>query len=148
MKSAHRDRTRTNPHAHDAFRVLVAEDDDAMRTLLAEQLLRRGYDVVTCANGVQLLDKLSPFLLGREPIEVDLLISDVRMPGLTGLEVLAGLTHEPGCPPTIIITAFGDQETHEEAARCHAAGFFDKPFEIEALLDRVGEIAAARARDN
>lgn len=121
-------------------RVLLAEDDDEMRALLASEICREGFEVVECSNGVQLLDRLSSFLLPGPREHYDLVISDIRMPGLTGIEILAGLTGKPGIPPMIIITAFGDEETHAEAESCNAAAFFDKPFPIEDLIAKVREI--------
>jgi CheY-like chemotaxis protein len=120
-------------------RILLGEDDDQMRSLLAGELHREGYEVVECRNGVQLLDRLYSFLLPHGREDYHLIISDIRMPGLTGLEILAGLADKPGFPPTILITAFGDDETHAEAERYHVVAVFDKPFDIEDLLAKVRE---------
>jgi DNA-binding NtrC family response regulator len=56
------------------------------------------------------------------------------------------LADKPGFPPTILITAFGDDETHAEAERYRVAAFFDKPFDIEDLLVKVREIVPPRGR--
>lgn len=127
-------------------RILLGEDDDQMRTLLAAELHREGYEVVECRNGVQLLDKLYSFLLPQGREDYHLIISDIRMPGLTGLEILSGLADRPGFPPTILITAFGDDETHAEAERYHVVAFFDKPFDIEDLLATVRETVPPHGR--
>lgn len=115
-------------------RILLAEDDREMRGLLAQALAHEGYAVTECTNGIQLLDHLSG-LLERQPMEpYDVIISDIRMPGLTGLEILEGLKGDGGLPPTILITAFGDEATHAEAKLAGAVVTLDKPFEVEDLL--------------
>ena len=69
-----------------------------------------------------------------------MIISDIRMPGLTGIEILEGLHTLESFPPMILITAFSDEETHAKAHRLEAAAIFDKPFDIEDLLAKVREI--------
>ncbi len=120
--------------AESPARILLAEDDADMRDLLARALVHEGYAVTECSNGIQLLDHLSG-LLDRRPLEpFDVIISDIRMPGLTGLEILEGLQGDGGLPPTILITAFGDEATHAEAQLAGAVVTLDKPFEVEDLL--------------
>jgi DNA-binding response OmpR family regulator len=116
--------------------VLLAEDDPALRDLLAFCLYRQGYTVVSCGDGMSLLDRLLPSLEG-EGESIDLVVTDIRMPGLTGLEVLESLFDRCGHPPVICMTAFGDQETHALAGRLGAAAVIDKPFDIDILVDRV-----------
>ena len=124
-----------------ALRILLAEDDHEMRTLLAESLRGSSYDVVECPNGWDLLENLGNYVLpGSEHKKVDLVISDIRMPGVTGLEILAGMQHIEDCPPIILITAFGDRATHERAERCGVAAMFDKPFDVDDLLVKVRDI--------
>lgn len=120
--------------------ILLAEDDTDMRGLLARALTMEGYRVTECSNGIQLLDRLSGFL-DYSPVEhVDAVITDVRMPGLTGLEILQGLQGTQCLPPTIMITAFGDEATHAEADRAGAVVTLDKPFEVEELVTNVRRI--------
>ena len=115
-------------------RILLAEDDADMRGLLAQALAQEGCAVTECSNGVQLLDHLSG-LLNLRPLEpFDVIISDIRMPGLTGLEILEGLHGDGNLPPTILITAFGDEATHTAAQLAGAVVTLDKPFEVEDLL--------------
>ncbi len=115
--------------------VLLAEDDPDLRELLAFCLFRQGYAVVSCSDGLSLLERLHDSLDGRgDP--VDLVVTDIRMPGLTGLEVLESVWNRPGRPPVICMTAFGDPQTHAQAARLRAAAVIDKPFDIDRLLER------------
>ena len=126
------------------LRILLAEDDDEMRGLLAESLHGEGYDIVECPNGWSLLKSLRDYVIlpsGSPKKEVDLVISDIRMPGVTGLEILEGLHQVKDCPPIILITAFGDRATHERAEQCGVAAMFDKPFDMNELLGKVQDIA-------
>ncbi len=126
-----------------AMRILLAEDDYDMRTLLAESLRGAGYDVVECPNGWSLLENLGNYVLpGSQHKEVDLVISDIRMPGVTGLEILEGLQQLKDCPPVILITAFGDRVTHDQAEKYGVAAMFDKPFDMDQFLTKVRDIAS------
>ncbi|HEV8325337.1 MAG TPA: response regulator [Myxococcota bacterium] len=116
-------------------RVLVAEDDHEMRSLLVATLRRDGCVVEEAVDGADLLARLSAGF--------DLVISDVRMPGLTGLEVLARLRRAGGSTPFILITAFGDADLHAEARRVGTATVFDKPFDLDDLRT-VAQISLAR----
>lgn len=127
-------------------RILLAEDDEEMRGALAKTLRQDGYEVTECGDGFRLREYLgsmllSPEVLGREPETFDLIVSDIQMPGVTGLTVLEGVQLFEGFPPAILITAFGDEETHAKAQRLGAAAILDKPFEMKDLLVRVHEIA-------
>jgi len=125
-----------------ARHILLAEDDKEMRTLLALSLRKAGYEVTECIDGVGLLTEMASFLLpkGFEQKNVDLIISDIRMPGITGMEVLEGVPKNEGYPPIILITAFGDEKTHTLAEELGAAAMFDKPFDMDDLLAKVHEL--------
>ena len=135
--------TVTNP-----YHILLAEDDKEMRALLALSLRKAGYEVTECHDGVGLLTHLAPLLLpnGIGDNDVDLIISDIRMPGFTGMEVLEGAPKNEGFPPMILITAFGDEETHVLAKEFGAAAMFDKPFDMDDLLAKVHELLPLDAR--
>jgi DNA-binding response OmpR family regulator len=130
--------TRCAPH------ILLAEDDHEMRSLLALSLRRAGFRVTSCRDGSDLLSQLTPFILHQAPVGFDLIVSDIRMPLITGLEILEDLPQREGFPPIILITAFGDQHTHERARELGAAATLDKPFNIEDLLALVRESLAGR----
>ena len=125
-------------------RVLLAEDNDEMRRLLAHALSEDGYKVIQCRDGGEFLIRLQPFIIDKRSVDFDVIISDIRMPGLTGLEILEDLHECKGFPPMILITAFGDEETHAQAEKFGAAAMFDKPFEIDALLSKVHELLPPR----
>ena len=90
------------------------------------------------------MEYVTSFLALDKPIDIDLVISDIRMPWVTGMEVLRGMRQCLGYPPVILITAFGDDQTHAEARQLGAAAVFDKPFDIEELLEKVRELVASR----
>lgn len=121
------------------LRVLLAEDDDELRKLLTWSLHRAGLTVTECADGMDLLNHLEGYLFLEEASGFDLIVSDIRMPGITGIEILEGLHAHENCPPVILITAFGDEETHAQAHLLGAAAIFDKPFDIVDLLAKVRE---------
>ncbi|MBW2369142.1 MAG: response regulator [Deltaproteobacteria bacterium] len=123
------------------YHILLAEDDKEMRALIALSLRKGGYRVTECGDGIGLLTHLEPFLLpkGIGDKDVGLIISDIRMPGLTGMELLAGKPKNEGFPPIILITAFGDKETHAQAKELGAAAMFNKPFDMDDLLTIVHE---------
>jgi CheY-like chemotaxis protein len=126
--------------------VLIAEDDEEMRALLGRTLQESGYGVIECADGLELMEYLTS-LLG-EPVRqhIDLIVSDVRMPWVTGLEVLQGTHEYVGYPPFVLITAFPDEETRAHAKRLGAALMLSKPFEMDYFLEVVRTIVPRESR--
>jgi CheY-like chemotaxis protein len=100
--------------------ILLAEDDIEMRKLLTWSLERRGYKVIECPDGTSLMRKLGLLGPGDRIESHDLIISDIRMPGATGLQVLESVREFPDFPPMILITAFPDTESREQAQRLGA----------------------------
>jgi DNA-binding response OmpR family regulator len=101
--------------------------------MLASALRSDGYEVVETPNGVALLEEISLLLFRGEALPADLIISDERMPGVLGSEVLAGLRGASWPVPFILITGFGDEGTRREAYRLGASAVFDKPFDLDDL---------------
>jgi len=123
--------------------VLLADDDTDMRHMIARSLRRAGYSVVEVEDGTQLLEHLGDDLLESRYQEPDLIVSDIRMPGVTGLEMLGNLRRSDWAMPVVLITAFGDDQTHEESKRLGAT-LVDKPFELDELLHAVRAILPPR----
>ena len=112
-----------------------------MRALLAWRLRKDGYEVTECAHGIDLINRIDPLGAPVESEKFDLIISDIRMPGITGLEVLEDVRHcGTECPPVILVTAFGDRDTHMRACELGVAAVFDKPFEFDDLLGKAREL--------
>jgi CheY-like chemotaxis protein len=115
-------------------RILVAEDDPAFRYLVASALRADAHEVVEVSNGVDLIDVLGGSLIPEwGAVPFDLVLSDVRMPGWSGLDALASLGKAFALPPVVFITAFGDDELHSRALRAGAAAVLDKPIDIDDL---------------
>lgn len=135
----HRDPSTVTETRHwPAARVLVAEDDDELRWLITRTLRKSGFDVIEANDGTALLDRAGETLLKDHTLSsVDLIVSDIRMPGWSGLDVLAGLNHAGVRIPMVLITAFGDDDTHDKATRLGAVAVVDKPFDMDHLCDVV-----------
>jgi DNA-binding response OmpR family regulator len=119
-----------------AARILLAEDDPAMRDLLATTLRREGYAVAPFQDGRELLAHVEALRVAGEAAQPDLIISDVRMPGLDGIGMLAAIRGADLDVPVILITAFGDPDAHDQAFDLGAV-MLDKPFPMEALCATV-----------
>jgi DNA-binding NtrC family response regulator len=107
--------------------ILLVEDDDAMRDLLAEELGDAGYVVRSAPGGHIGLE-----LARAEP--VDLIVTDLRMPDLDGFDLIRDAAALPNAPHIVMITAFGSIETAIRAVKLGAYDYITKPFEIEELL--------------
>jgi CheY-like chemotaxis protein len=115
-------------------RILLAEDDADLRLLLAAALAMDGHHITQAADGTEVLEQLAATLGEPEPVAgFDLIISDIRMPGWSGLDVLAGLRQYPVVPPVVLITAFGGDRLHATARRLGAVATLDKPFDLYQL---------------
>ncbi len=113
-------------------RVLVVDDERSMRELLAIVLKREGYDVVLAENG-----RSAVAALERAPF--DLLISDIKMPDMSGVDVLRAAKKLDPDILGIMITAFASTETAIEAMRLGACDYLSKPFDIDLLKMKVRE---------
>jgi two-component system response regulator PilR (NtrC family) len=113
-------------------RILVVDDEPSMRELLAIVLRREGYEVLLAENG-----RVAISLLEREP--VDLLISDIKMPDLSGVDVLRAAKKIDQDILGIMITAFASTDTAVEAMRLGACDYLSKPFDIDLLKMKVRE---------
>ena len=117
-------------------RIILAEDDDEMRDLIASSLRKDGYDVTLAKDGGELLARLA-FQ------SFDVVISDIRMPVCSGTHVLDGLRDASWTTPVILMTAFGDEETRAHVESRDAV-FFDKPFDLDDLRTAVMNLVHGR----
>ncbi|MGC3965792.1 MAG: sigma-54 dependent transcriptional regulator, partial [Pirellulales bacterium] len=106
------------------------------RESVAFTLKQSGYAVQSCASAVEALK-----LLEREP--ADVVVTDLKMPGLNGLEFLAELKRRKHAAQVILVTAYATVETAVEAMRRGAFDFLEKPFALEALEELVGRAVRA-----
>lgn len=123
------------------LRILLAEDDPAIREALGALLRLDGHDVEHAESGAELLEALSTWILSEaESSPVDLIITDVRMPGVCGLHLVEGLRANGWRKPLVVMSAFGDPETRERVKRLGNAEFLPKPFDLndlQAAIDRL-----------
>ncbi len=117
--------------------VLLAEDDDAMRELLREQLERRGWHVVEVEDGYEMKDYLALARPGGDLREPDAVVSDLRMPGTDGLDALSSYPHRER---VVLISAFADQALLERAKAAGVSVVLAKPFKLEELVAEVERV--------
>jgi DNA-binding response OmpR family regulator len=123
-------------------RILVAEDDLEMRRLVIESLRVDGHEAVDVSDGGQLLRQLtSLYRLRPDPEPIDMVVTDIRMPVCSGLEIVQGLRDADWTTPVVIMTAFGDAQTRAQAARLGAV-LLDKPFKMMTLRSIVSDLLA------
>ena len=120
-------------------RVLVAEDDPDMRRLVATLLRMAGHKVIEATDGTDILDRMESTVWSEHPELIDVIVSDVEMPGLSGLDVLAALRCSKRTTPVVLITAFGDDNVRAEARELGAVAVLDKPLDPDALKNAVAQ---------
>ena len=126
--------------------VLLAEDDVEMRRLLEQSLRCDGYDLVAAGSGLQLFDELRRLRAqGRQP---DLVVSDVRMPGLSGIQLLGRIRDWGWRMPVVLISAFVDEDTRHEAYLLGGDVLFSKPFELDDLRTAVASLLETETTDD
>lgn len=125
-------------------RILVAEDDPEMRRLLTEALRKDRHDVIEAEDGGSLAVKIAQEFHRRFSLnEIDVIVSDVRMPGCNGLELAEKLAEDGWKIPYLLLTAFGDEETRRRAGRIGAV-LLDKPVALESVRATVLRLGAVR----
>jgi FixJ family two-component response regulator len=112
--------------------VAIVDDDDSVRGTLQELLRSAGFHSRT-------FESAERFLASGHQQKTACLITDIRMPGMSGLELQAKLNAERCRIPTIFITAHGDEEMRLRALRAGAVEFLQKPFDDEVLVESVRE---------
>jgi len=109
-------------------RILVCDDEPVARRGAARALGSETYDFLECADGRECLAALE-----RPRHGVDLILLDLRMPGMDGMTTLAHLTALPAPPPVVVVTADSTLRTAIEAVKAGAADYLSKPYEIDEL---------------
>lgn len=128
--------------ATDTLNLLVVDDEPAMRALLKQSLEGTGHHVVEAADGHSALE-----VVERE--DIDLILTDMRMEGLTGIDVLKAIKQQHPKIGVMLITGFATLESAMEAMRLGAIDVIQKPVNMSELARKIGEYAAKRslARD-
>jgi DNA-binding NtrC family response regulator len=107
-------------------KILIVDDEEGMRRLLAKVLTREGYETVTAASGSEALRQ-------ARGDQFDLVVTDIKMPEMDGLELLAELKATDPSLPVIAITAYGTVENAVQALRLGAYDYITKPFETDEI---------------
>ena len=121
-------------------RILVVDDEQNMRNTLAFILETANYQVTTAAEGRAALEEILAARENGRP--VDLLITDLRLPGLTGLQLIDELNYLKIKIPVLVITAYGNRSLFLELMRTGCADYLDKPFDYKELVKRVDSLVA------
>ena len=119
-------------------RVLVADDDASIRALLVDLLGAEGYQVLEVKSGNEVLRAVPQ-------VEPNMLILDLRLPDMDGIEILRRLGAQDRKVPTLILTAYGTASSAIEATKLGAEDFLTKPFDNDEVLLRVGKIFEKQA---
>lgn len=118
-------------------RIAIVDDDPGQRQLLANALERAGYDPVRCEDGPQGLEAAP---------DVSLMLLDVRMPGMSGLEVLETVKRDRPQLPVILLTAYIDVRDAVKAMKQGALDYLEKPVDLDELIAAVDDALGATGR--
>ena len=116
-------------------RILVVDDTKNIRVLLSTCLELRGYDAITADNGVEALE-----IINDKNQKIDLIFLDIRMPGLSGTEILKNIKYIRNNCPVVIMTAFATVKNAVECTKLGALIYLQKPFSperINLVLDEI-----------
>jgi DNA-binding NtrC family response regulator len=113
------------------FRILVADDDEIARDVIATLLSREGYFVITSVNGLEAINRL-------QVEEIHLVITDLTMPGADGIEVLKHAVRSNPDRAVVILTAYGTLDTMLEAIEEGAYDYLTKPFKTQEIAILAG----------
>jgi CheY-like chemotaxis protein len=115
-------------------RILIAEDEEALRALCARALLSDGHEVKTACDGTDALD-----LLGRENGRFDLLLTDIRMPVMDGIALALGVARDHPDVTILLMTGYADQRERAHGLNAIIHDVISKPFTVAALRAAVNE---------
>ncbi|MBI4397174.1 MAG: response regulator [Elusimicrobia bacterium] len=110
--------------------ILVIDDEPGYLDLLAFELSRRGFFVLTAPNGLEALDIL-------EKERPDLIITDMRMPVMDGLDTVISIREKHADLPIILVTGFSTEERVQRVLAYQATSYLKKPFELEMLMEAI-----------
>ena len=116
------------------LRIVVVDDEPAQRELIGGFLMKQGHEIFPAASGAEALAHV-------KDRQVDLVLSDCRMPGMSGPELLLGIKAVNPEVPLILMTAYATVETAVQAMKDGAADYLTKPLDLEELLIRLARVA-------
>lgn len=110
--------------------LLIVDDQQGIRLLLNEVFKREGYATFLAANGIEALEI-------AERIKPDVVLLDMKIPGMDGIEILKRIKLKTPNMPVVMMTAYGELDLIQEAMKLGAAHYFTKPFDIYEVRDAV-----------
>ena len=120
-------------------RALIIEDDEEMRSLLKDFFVAEGFETDSVSNGYEALG-----MLIKKPF--DLIMTDIRMPGLTGLDILPRIKKIQPEVAIIVITAFGTEEIRRKAFERGANAYLEKPIHFQELRGLIHDVIFAKEK--
>jgi DNA-binding NtrC family response regulator len=116
-------------------KMLIVDDEETLTYSLYQSFIvsQKEYEVITAASGEEASEKLND-------TEFDLVITDIKMPGMDGLELLSLIKSKYPSTEVIVMTAYGSPEKREEALQKGARFYIEKPFEIKEIKQLVMEL--------
>lgn len=124
------------------MKILVVDDEQDVQPLFQQRFRKEikthELDFDFALSGEEALEYLE-----QHPSEVVLILSDINMPGMSGLELLSKIRHDYSAPPPVVmmITAYGDEENHRQAMERGANDFLTKPLDFNLLKDKLKHLA-------
>jgi CheY-like chemotaxis protein len=118
-------------------RIMIIEDDEEMRSLLKDFLEEEGLETDSVNNGADALGKLSKD-------HVDLILTDIRMPGLTGLDILPRIRRLNPKTPIIVMTAYGSDDVRRRSLERGATAYLEKPILLTQLRTLIREMVSRK----
>lgn len=125
----------------EATAVCVIEDDADLRSTIAATLRGEGYNVLEAADGARVIGQMALFPQRHGLSNVELIITDQRMPGATGLELLSYLRDSDWPVRVILMSAFLNDDVRVEARRLGAAAVLSKPLDLDEFVKTVRGVA-------
>ncbi|MEW5994972.1 MAG: response regulator [Candidatus Zixiibacteriota bacterium] len=117
--------------------ILVVDDQEVVRKLLAKIIEREGFEVVAAASGAEALEQ-------TEKRNVSMVFADIKMPDMTGLELLAALKKKLPSVPVLLMTGYGAEFCKEDLLAAGAGGFITKPFHNTLIISKIEALTTAR----
>jgi DNA-binding NtrC family response regulator len=117
----------------DKSKILVVDDEDALRTVLSGELASEGYDVKTAGDGDEAIQNL-------QKENFDLVLLDIKMPRLNGFEVLKFVKEKYTKTKVVMLTGFADLKNAIESKKLGAEDFISKPYDLVDLLTTVERV--------
>ena len=113
--------------------VLVVDDEEALRSVLSNELINEGYDVQTASDGDDAMAEIdkTPF---------DLVLLDIKMPRVSGFEVLKHIKERAGGTKVVMLTGFADLKNAIESKKLGADDFVSKPYDLVDLLTTIERV--------